>query len=423
MKIIPIQNRLFLIAVILSISAQISFGQSKPLSYFLGQAYSHDPQLAASRRNIKIANISRQINQAMFRKPVLSGNGLALWAPGTSNWGFSKAITNGGEYDALLNVTYPIWEGKSLNAYDLESTAQSRQADYNERYRKHVLQMQVTGDYIQVYGDQQHIHYLQNLHNLLKQQITQLRPLVKNGLIRVTDLEQIHLEDSQIRIQISAARSQYSQDQTSMNQICGLPDTAIYQVDMPSLSVVAPSDSLTNINDSRFLQSFSIDSLSLSARQKVTDTQYLPHVNALLNGGLSSDVLNKAYNHFGFTAGIQVSWKFWDGGQKSLQHQQTQLNLENVRDQKNFEKIRLHQRRTSLYKKLTALQGQISGQKEQVIDYRKLLKTYQVEISHGIRPVTDYVTVFRQYLNTQNSLNTLQIQRFQTINELNYWNW
>ena len=359
----------------------------------------------------------------MFRKPVLSGGGLALWAPGTSNWGFSKSITNGGEYDALFNVRYPIWQGNNLKANDMVSTAQERRAKYNVLFRQHDLRMQVTNAYIQIYGDQQNITYLKDLHALLKKQLHQLNSLVLGGLIKITDLRQISLEDSQIRNQIKSAINQLSQDQISLNQLCGLPDTTGYQVNKPLLNPNIKPDSLVNMRRSRFLRSFSIDSLGLSAQQKVQDTQYQPQLNALVNAGLSSASLGNAYRNFGFTAGIQLTWKLWDGGQKSLQHQQTELDLENVHDQKSFEKIRIHQQRNSLLRTLRSLRDQITQQEQQVNGYRNLLDAYKTEIDKGIRSVTDYVTVFRQYLNSKNTLNTLQIRRLQTINELNYWNW
>ncbi len=416
-------KKLLLLCLVIVLSSEIVNAQSRPLSWFLQQAYNHDPQIATSQRNEKIAQIGKQINHAMFRKPVLSGDGLALWAPGTSNWGFSKSITNGGEYDALLNVRYPIWQGNNLKANDRVSTARERRANYNLLFRKHDLRMQVSRAYIQIYGDQQNISYLKDLHVLLNEQLSQLNSLVQGGLIKITDLKQISLEDSQIQIQIKSALIQLSQDQVSLNQLCGLPDTTGYQVNEPLLNPNIKPDSLANTGRSRFLRSFSIDSLGLSAQQKVQDTQYLPQLNALVNAGLSSASLSNAYRNFGFTAGIQLSWKLWDGGQKSLQHQQTELDLENVKDQKSFEKIRIDQQRNSLLRTLQALRDQITQQEQQVNGYRNLLDAYKTEIDKGIRSVTDYVTVFRQYLNSKNTLNTLQIKRLQTINELNYWNW
>lgn len=421
--VLSVLKKLLLFCLLLVLSSEIVNGQSRPLNWFLQQAYNHDPQIATSQRNEKIAQLGKQINHAMFRKPVLSGDGLALWAPGTSNWGFSKSITNGGEYDALLNVRYPLWQGNNLKANDLVSTAQERRANYNLQFRKHDVRMQVTNAYIRIYGDQQNINYLRDLHKLLQEQLNQLNSLVQGGLIKITDLKQISLEDSQIRIQIKSAVNQLSQDQVSLNQLCGLPDTTGYQVSEPPIHPNIKSDSLANANRSRFLRSFSIDSLGISAQQKVQDTQYLPQLNALVNAGLSSASLRNADHNFGFTAGIQLSWKLWDGGQKSLQHQQTKLNLENIRDQKSFDKIRIYQQRNSLEKTLQALRDQITQQEQQVNGYRNLLDAYKTEIDKGIRSVTDYVTVFRQYLNARNTLNTLHVKRLQTINELNYWNW
>ncbi len=416
-------RRLFLVCFVLSILPGIAFGQSKSLNWFLEQAYNHDPQLASSQRNVKIARIGRQINRSMFRKPTLSGDGFALWAPHSSHWGFDPAVTNGGEFDALLNVTYPIWQGSNLKAYNMVSKAQSRQAGYNLGLRKHSLQMQVSSAFIQVYGDQQNISYLQDLHQLLQQQMRQLKALVQSGLLQVTDLEQIRLEDAQIQIQVKSAGSQLNQDQSSMNQLCGLPDTTSYQVNKPELRPRSLPDSLASIDRSHFLRSFSIDSLGLVAQQKVQDTQYLPQLNALVNTGVSTSDIMHTYRNWGFTAGLQFSWKLWDGGQKSLQHQQTKLSLENVRDQREFERTRLFQQRNSLEKTLDDLRDQIRDQEQQVNDYRNLLDTYRTEITKGIRTVTDYVTVFRQYLSARNTLNSLQVQRLQTINELNYWNW
>jgi len=423
-----LKNRqIFFLSVILILFIYLvpteAYSQEHKLSYFLKAAIHNDPQLAASQRNIKISQLDIKINKAMFRKPVLSGNGFALWAPGSAAWGFDKAITNGGEYDALLNLTYPILQRNNLDAHDMLYSSQSEQAKYNQKYRRHNLKMQVTQAYINIYGDQQHVNYLDNLHKLLQHQINQWAALVKNGLLKITDLQQVRLEDSQILIQLKRAKNQMGQDQSTINQMCGLSDTTSYDVTYPGLTSPVLSDSLLTVSHSRFLRTFGIDSLSFEAQQKVRDTRYLPKLNVMMNTGLSSSKLKNAYNHFGFTIGLNLSWRLWDNGQKSLQHQKTKLHLQNVRDQRKYETMRLLQQRNSVLNTFKSVEDQVSEQKQQVNDYRKLLESYRVEIGKGIRSVTDYITVFRRYLNARNELNNLNVQRLQAINELNYWNW
>jgi outer membrane protein TolC len=400
-----------------------AYSQEHQLSYFLKAAFHNDPQLAATQRNIKISQLDMKINKAIFRKPVLTGNGFALWAPGSAAWGFDKAITNGGEYDALLNLTYPLLQANDLEAHDMLSSSQSKQAKYNQKYRRHNLEMRVTQAYINIYGDQQHMNYLDNLHKLLQHQVNQWTDLVKNGLLKITDLQQVRLEDSQILIQLKRAKNQMVQDQSTINQICGLPDTTSYAVAYPELTSPVISDSVLNVSHSRFLGTFGIDSLSFKAQQKIQDTRYLPKLNVMMNTGLSSSKLKDAYNHFGFTIGLNLSWRLWDNGQKSLQHQKTKLHLQNVRDQRKYETMRLLQQRNSVLNTFKSVVDQVSEQKQQVHDYRKLLDSYRIEIGKGIRSVTDYITVFRRYLNARNELNNLNVQRLQAINELNYWNW
>lgn len=402
---------------------QDAYSQSRPLSYFLKQAYQNDPQIAASRRNVKIAGINKEINLATFRKPLISGDAFALWAPGTTTWGFDKAITNGGEYDALLNVAYPLLQKSNLKAYNQVSLSQSKQASYNVRFREHSLKRQVTRAYISLYGDQQQINYLNNLDNLLQQQLQQLSHLVSGGLLKATDMQQIRLEDEQIRIQFKQAQNKYMQDQSAINQLCGIGDTTSFTVRNPGLLPPEVSGKINDIKQSMFLQSFGIDSLVYQAQQKVQDATYMPQLNAVVNGGLSSSNLRDSYHHLGFTVGLQLNWKLWDGGQKSLEHQRTKLNLDNVRDQRKFEIMRLMQQRNSLKRSLQDISSQITEQEKQVHNYKQLLDVYRIEIGKGIRSVTDYITVFRQYLSARDTLNSLNVQKLQTINKMNYWNW
>ncbi len=408
------------IIVLLFFISRNGYGQSHPLSYFLDQAYANDPQVAASQRNVEIADLNKKINLAVFQKPSVSGNALALWAPGTKLWGFDKAITNGGEYDAFLNITYPLWQGSNLKAYNKVSLSQSKQASYNVLFRKHNLKRQVIQSYIRIYGDQQQMAYLDQLDQLLQQQLKQWSGLVSGGLLKVTDVQQVRLEDQQIRIQQKQAQNQFKQDQSAINQLCGISDTSGYKVTHPGLNYPAGSP---DVQQSLFLRSFGIDSLSFEANQKVKDASYLPQLDAMANGGLSSSNLADSYHHFGLTVGLQLNWKLWDGGQKSLERQKTKLHLDNVRDRRKFEIKRLLQQRNSLHHSLKDLTSQIDDQQNQVNNYKKLLDVYRMEIDKGIRTVTDYVTVFRQYLSARNTLNNLNIQRLQTINELDYWNW
>ncbi len=222
-----------------------------PISW--SQAYANDPQVAASQRNVEIADLDKKMNLAVFQKPSVSGNALALWAPGTKLWGFDKAITNGGEYDAFLNITYPLWQGSNLKAYNKMSLSQSKQASYNVMFRKHNLKRQVTQSYVRIYGDQQQMAYLDQLDQLLQQQLKQWSGLVSGGLLKVTDVQQVRLEDQQVRIQQKQAQNQFKQDQSAINQLCGISDTSGYKVTHPGLNYPAGSP---DVQQSNFLRSF-----------------------------------------------------------------------------------------------------------------------------------------------------------------------
>ena len=88
--------------------------QSHDLNYYLTAGLNKSPLLKDYNNQLKSASYDSLSARAGLRT-LVSLTSQAMYAPAYKNFGYDSAITNGGNYSALINVTQPLFNHKLRN--------------------------------------------------------------------------------------------------------------------------------------------------------------------------------------------------------------------------------------------------------------------------------------------------------------------
>lgn len=395
-----------------------SHAQSRSLQYYINRAFANSAAIKEQQHAVASSQIDQKLNRAQLKKPNINATGDYLLAPSNSRLGFNEAITNGGLYSALLNVDYPLLTGKNLEVKNRKSAASRKRSEYQIRFIRHNLRQSVTGQYITAFQAYSRITYLQEVINLMQKQENVVQQLAQQGAARYTDLKQLQLELKNLTLQKEAQQNHYRSALGDLNAMIGITDTSQVRLQQPGLSY-DPSQTDT----SRFMRKFKLDSLNLALQQRVSDLKYRPQLSVTGSSGLNAVKFSGLDNRYGFSVGLHFSLPIYDGHQKNLHRQQTQLQEASVMDYKTKFKDQRTMKLQSLQGQIASLRKQLDELNRQIKEYRSLLTTYQKELQHGEVSVLDYLRVLRNFQDTLNQRVQLRGQRWQLINTFNYWNW
>lgn len=411
--------RKLIVLVILLIWAGSVHAQNRSLDYYLSHAIDNSPAITAQRDRADSARLQKKITHANFGLPSVTASGDYRYSPYSDNWGYAEPITDGGLYSALLNVDYPILASKKRDVRNKESSVSIRQSEYQIDQVKHELRQSVTDQYIATYQDVMQLHYLQNIRELLQKQKQILQSLAKQGVVHITDVKQIGIELQRNRINRKQAENTYQQDLLQLNSLCGIADSST-SVELQQPSLVVDS---SEVDQSKFMKQFKLDSSEVAARQQVSELKYQPNVTLFGSSGLNAVKFTGIQNHFGYSVGLHVSVPIFDGNQKSITRQQSRLQQHSIDAYQQQFKTKRRVHLASLGRQLKQNQQQLQLVEQQLSQYRDLLSAYRQEISQGVLSVIDYLTVLRNYADAQQQRIQTLGQQWRLKNEFNYWNW
>lgn len=407
---------LLIILIIWTASVQ---AQNRSLNYYLSHAIDNSPAITAQRNRADSARLQKKITHANFALPSVTATGDYLYDPYSDHWGYDPAITDGGHYSALMNVDYPIFSTQKRQIRNKQSSVSIRQSEYQIDQVKHKLQQSVTNQYITTYQDVMHLRYLQNIQDLLQKQKNILQSLAKQGVAQITDVKQIGIELQNNRINQQQAENAYQQDLLQLNSLCGIADSSMsVELQQPSLVI-----NHSQVERSKFMKQFQLDSAEVAARQQISELKYEPNATLYGSSGLNAIKFTGIQNHFGYSVGLHVSVPIFDGNQKDITRQQTRLRQHSIDAYQQRFKTKRQVHLASLRRQLEQNRQQLQMIRQQVSQYEDLLSNYRQELSQGILSVIDYLTVLRNYADVQQQRIQTLGQQWRLKNEFNYWNW
>jgi outer membrane protein TolC len=412
-------NSLFL-GLFLLCFIQTARAQTRSLQYYLSHAINNSPKITAQHNSADSARLQKKIINANLNLPLITATGKYLYAPIANHYGYATAITNGGQYDALLNIAYPLFTGKKKNVRHHNASIGIRRANYRIAKLKHTLRDTITSKYITAYEDLKQIQYLNDIFKLLKRQRKVVRSLARQGVARIIDVKQINIQLQSNRVAQKKARKTYQQHLTKLNIKSGIaPPVLPANLETPIITI----DTALTVQHSRFLKQFKLDSLKTATQQQLFELKYQPNITAFGNTGLNTNQFLDIQNNFGYSVGFNISVPIYDGNQRNITRQQTQLrqNSIDVLQLRFKKKRRLHL--ISLRSQLRQANQQLALLRNEISQYQSLLQDYRKELSQGLVKTVNYLVVLRQYAKARQQQVKARGNKLKIENKYNYWNW
>ena len=415
--------------IILAYSSGI-YGQIN-FNYLFDQAISHNPELLSLKATHEYLLLEASKIKAETNSPRAFVSSEVLFAPYLNNKGnfistepqesaigYDVGITNGGLYSLLLNAEMPVLNRNQTNNLleqnNLEMTKTETQIKTLLHNIKHTLALQ----YLDALISQTEYQTLKENLTLLKQQLNLTQSLTKHGLYHYIDfrlLQTAYIADS---INLEQTIATYHLKMGQLKTYCGIPDTGNYQLDDYS-----PDINHIRTDTSIFLQPYVEDSLSAVYQQKVFENQYKPQLKVYANTGLNSASLPTLGNHFGMSAGVQLSYTIFDGKQKQINHQQQLVLMEDASKERDLKKSELQNQQASFLNALQSLNASIVGEEKLQKDYEEILGIYNDELQKAQVTMNEYLNFIQRCNQNKLTLAQHKIERSKLIVEYNYWNY
>jgi outer membrane protein TolC len=404
------------------------------LSYFVQAAKANSP-LVRDNKNQSRANLfEAERLKAQYTKLQVSVTANYLFSPiinhdnnlskvdlnsgGAEKYsGYDIAASNGGQYQALLNFTQPLFGGQRAETFASQSLIASQINQNNVRISEHDVEKLVGDQYILCLQDRQQLQFTDTLLHILSEQQQVQKKLTENGLGKQSDLSLLTIElQTQQNARITFFTT-YKRDLLDLNVLCGIADTSF--VILPDISLRLSADTTS----SRYLFKYRLDSLNLVTQQKIFENRYKPLLSAFGNGGLNAVYAPTIPNRFGVSAGLSLTWTIADGHQKNINQQKTNALLQTVGLYSDYFTTQNAVRKKRIANELKGIEQRSMILQDQLKEYRKLMTYYKQELMQGQLPVITYINVLKTMATQQRDYLLLQTNRQLLINMYNYWNW
>lgn len=352
------------------------------------------------------------------QRPQILANGQVMLAPIYQGYGYDQAITNGGNYMALVSVSQPIFNKKIIAPQYRTIDLQNKSIKNKAELAGLDLKRQITAQYLTAFSFYQQLQSNKEVYQLLETQQQILKKLVQAGVYQQSDFLNLKVSVQTRDISVSQLEMQYQMAISALNYICGINDTSTIQLSTPYLTI----ENIAHDDSSLFYQQYAIDSLTIMNQKEVIDSKYKPSLNWFADAGLQSSMLSTMYKNFGASVGLNLSIPIYDGKQRKLNYQKLKIAEDTRADYASFFHKQYNQQTAMLVQKLKASEKLIAQIKNKLETSKSLIALNKQLLNTGNIQIADYLMAIQSYLNINDNLNQAEMDRYQTINQLNYWN-
>ena len=349
-------------------------------------------------------------------KPQINQLTQAVHYPTGSDWGYDAAITNGGNYAALLNITQTLFSKKRINGQLQTIDLLNQTLKLNAKITVLDLKKSISAQYLTAYADFVQYNFNKSILQQLTNEQSTIKALVDKGVYLVTDFMNLQIMIKAQGITCSQSYNQLKNDVSLLNFLCGITGQGEFNLTKPELTLQ------NNINpeSSPVYAQFRIDSLKNINSRQLIDLNYRPKINVFADGGFNSIAPSNIPHNLGVSAGINFTVPIYDGKQRKLQYNKIDL-AENTRIYyRRYYSSQYRMQYDQLNNQLVMTDQLLTEIKNQLSDLERLIELYRIELEKGIVRFLDFITVFNNYTATKITFLVTEMNRLQIINQLNY---
>jgi outer membrane protein TolC len=419
--------------IVLLIPCQLS-AQQHDLNFYIGKAKENSPFIHKNISEKKVVQLDMEQLKSIYSKPEVTVEAGVLFAPiishdnnknqfrfvskdATDYNGYDLAATDGGQYQAVVSLKQGLFTGSKYKTYQEKADIQNQISDNNIELTNHELENAVTHQYILCLKSEKQAKNSLELIKQVEDELNTMQTLVENAVLKKTDLMLLEITKQNYQQEYETFKSEYKSNIYDLNLLCGINDE----------SEVILQDTTFLLNPeihagSRFLKSYYLDSLSIAADRKIFELKYKPDVNFIANGGMNAVYL-PAFNRLGFATGLTFSMYLFDGNQRDIERQRSEINLETL----NFEKEKIKQQniiqKNFTLSRIQSINDRIQLASQQLEQYEKLLYVYEIQLKKGEISVMDYKYFIKEIATKKQEKLLLEMEKQIVVNAYNYWNY
>lgn len=394
-----------------------AFAQGKNLAYYLEQGKQNSPLLKDYQNQVTAARIDSQRLRAAYG-PQVNGVSNNSYAPLIRGIGYDAAITNGAQVSALVSASKELNGKKNLDNQLRGIDLQNQGLRNTSRISEQDLKRSIAAQYITTYGDWEQYRFNDHVLQLLKEEEVILKKLAQTGTYRQTDYLTFLVTLQQQELLLKQLRGQYQYNFAQLNYLCGVTDTTFTPMEDPALHI----DHLPALENTVFFRQFEIDSLKLRNSDKSIDLLYRPKINLYTDGGFNSTLAIDPYKNFGVSAGLNLVVPIYDGHQRKMQHDKVAIAEATRKNYQDFFSRQYYQQLQQLAQQLGTTMELIDQASKQISYAEGLMEANKALLVHGDVRIADYVIAINNYLNAKNIITQNIVNKYQLINQINYWN-
>ena len=406
----------FLILSIGIFPSQVN-AQAKNLDEYLNAAMANAPQVKEAYARVEQSKIDSAIVGSAY-KPQVNFNGQALTAPSYGQFGYDRAITNGGTYDALVSATQIIAPRKEINMNHTLSSYERQSLSVQAKQAEIDLKKSVTEKYINICLLQQLAAFYAKSDSFLVRESGTLKILTDRGIYHMSDYYALLVEEQSERVQIAQLRVQMLQSFSDLNATCGINDTSMYILSIPHLTIYSQKD----VKQLLGYQKLQYDSLQYASQQALLKAQYYPHLSWYADAGIEASQPDLIYRSIGNSLGLNLNVPIYDGHKKALKLKSIVIS-EGIRYGYQQYFIRsFSSQSASLIKQMENTDKLVEQLRKEELQVNEWIKVDEAQLNAGNISVTDFLIGLKKQLEVKNDIAQAIINQQLLQNEFNYRN-
>ncbi len=390
---------------------------SKKVEDYIQLGLENSP-LLKDLQNQRLTNLIDSLKILASYKVQVNGMSNNSYAPSSNGWGYDYAVTNGTNFAQQVVATKRLVGNQNLNNQHEAIRLLNESLKIAGKISTQDLIKTITAQYITAFGVYQQIKFNQSIIDLLNKEQLVLKIYTEKGIYKQTDYLNFLVTTQQQEIVTEQLNAQFQNEIASLNYLCGIRDTAQVQL----LDPIIKMEPLAQIENTVYYQQFVVDSFKLKNATEQIKFNYKPKVNLYADGGYLSTFAQNAYKNFGVSAGVSIAVPIYDGHQKKMQFDKIKISEQTRSDYRDFFKKQFDQQILQLVQQLTATEKIIKQTQKQIVYSESLIEANKKLLEVGEVHITDYILAINNYLFAKNAITQNTINKFQIINQINYWN-
>jgi outer membrane protein TolC len=396
---------------------QFLSAQQQNLEYYLSQGLQNSPLLKDYNNRLKSAIID-SLRLKAEQGLQIDANSSNYAAPVIQGWGYDEVKTDLYQVEAVVGVSKIITGRNNLRNKYQSIRLQNESTLLEGNLSQKDLRKAIVSQYVLAFGDQQQHLLNAEVLEIMKKEEQIIKKLTEGGIYKQTEYLSFLVNLRQQELVTSQSVYLFKNDLEYLNLMCGLFDTTYIELSDPELSIGVPTEPRNTV----FFKQFVTDSLKLINADRQIDFDYRPKLSLYADGGYLSSLTYAPLKNFGMSAGFNLTAPIYDGRQKKMQHDQTFISETTRAGYQNYFTEQYKQNIAMLTRQLSSNEVMARQVREQMSYAQTLVDANRLLLDSGDISITDYLLSVNNYLTAKNMLIENTVQRFNIINELNYWN-